>query len=66
MLITKISSFTGVTHSREIPVTDEQYLDWENGRPIQYAMPHLSPDDREFIKTGITPEEWDTFWGENQ
>jgi hypothetical protein len=25
---------------------------------IQNAMPHLSVDDREFIMTGVTPEEW--------
>ena len=22
-------------------------------------MPHLSADDREFLMTGVTPEEWD-------
>jgi len=34
----------------------------ENGS-IQMAMPHLDADDREFIKTGITPEEWDKYCG---
>jgi hypothetical protein len=27
---------------------------------IQEAMPNLSADDREFIMTGITPEEWNS------
>jgi hypothetical protein len=26
---------------------------------IQEAMPNLTPDEREFIKTGITNDEWD-------
>ena len=32
---------------------------WESGAYIQDAFPSLSPEQREFIKTGITPEEWD-------
>lgn len=32
---------------------------YETGRaPIQVALRHLSADEREFIMTGITPEEW--------
>jgi hypothetical protein len=33
------------------------------GELIQNAMPHLSADDREFVKTGITGEEWDQLFG---
>ena len=44
----------------EIEVTQEQLSSWENGVLIQNAMPNLSADEREFIKTGITPEEWDS------
>jgi hypothetical protein len=32
--------------------------DWENGTLIQLAMPNLTPDQREFIMTGVTSEEW--------
>jgi hypothetical protein len=42
----------------DIDVTDEQMVAWRSGELIQKAMPHLSDDDREFIMTGITPEEW--------
>jgi hypothetical protein len=28
-------------------------------------MPNLSLDDREYIKTGVTPEEWKRFIGVN-
>ena len=59
MKITKISSFTGKVHTREIDVTDEQLRNWrEKGMLIQDAMPQVSDEDREFILTGTTPEEW--------
>ena len=59
MLIIRTSPFSGKTNSMEIEVTQEQISSWENGTLIQDAMPHLTPDEREFIKTGITREEWD-------
>lgn len=58
MLITKRSSLTGIISSREIDVTQAQLDNWASGTFIQNAMPHLSADDREFIMTGVTPEEW--------
>ena len=60
MLITKTSPFSGNTNVMEIDVTQEQIALWESGTLIQNAMPHLTPDEREFIKTGITSEEWDS------
>lgn len=59
MLISKRSELTGKFHTREIPVTEKQLSDWKSGMLIQLAMPRLSADDREFIMTGATPEEWD-------
>ena len=60
MLIIRTSPFSGNTNSMEIEVTQEQLSSWENGTLIQNAMPNLSADEREFIMTGITPEEWDS------
>ena len=60
MLITKTSPFSGNTNVMEIDVTQEQIALWESGTLIQNAMPNLSADEREFIMTGITPEEWDS------
>ena len=61
MLIIRTSPFSGNTNSMEIEVTLEQLRSWQvDGVLIQNAMPHLTPDEREFIKTGITPEEWDS------
>ncbi len=50
---------TGNTATREIPVTQAELDDWASGELIQNAMPSLSADDREFLMTGATPEEWD-------
>ncbi len=52
------SILSGVTRSRDIDVTEEEYDRWRSGMLIQRAMPHLSDVDREFIMTGITEEEW--------
>jgi len=58
MIIERRSFVSGQLRSREINVTPEQLRRWQNGELIQRAMPHLSADDREFIMTGVTPEEW--------
>ena len=58
MTITRKSPLTGITRSKEINVTEEQILAWEMGQLIQNAMPQLSADDREFVKTGMGS----TFW----
>lgn len=68
MRVTKRSPFTGNLNSMEIPLSCNEYLDahhkWENGMLIQDAFPSLTVDQREFIRVGITPEEWDNIHGE--
>jgi hypothetical protein len=59
MLVTMTSILSGKTTTRDINVEPEQVVAWQNGMLIQDAMPELAPSDREFIKTGITSEEWD-------
>lgn len=58
MLITRVSQQSGVQRTKDIPVTEDQITEWKSGTHIQRAMPNLSDDDREFIMTGIVPEEW--------
>jgi hypothetical protein len=55
--------FTGKTHTLNIPVTQDQIDKWNNGELIQKAMPNLTSDEREFIKTGVTKEEWEETFG---
>lgn len=60
MLITRKSMLTGVERTIDLPITIDQlnaYL--YEGALLQQAFPNLTPDQREFIHTGSTAEEWD-------
>lgn len=59
MQITRVSQVSGIERTMEIQVTQEQLDKWKEGEFIQWVMPHLTTDEREFIMTGITAEEWD-------
>ena len=63
MMITRTSPFTGMIHTKDILVTEEQLARWRGGERIQNVMPFLSADDREFIMTGITADEWNNTFG---
>ena len=61
MKITKRSDLTGSEHTMEIDVTHEQLDRYRTGGElIQVVFPDLTADEREFIMTGITAEEWST------
>lgn len=58
----------GVERDMDLPITQEQLDRYENGQGhIQDIFPRLTPDQREFIMTGITPEQWnETFPTEDE
>lgn len=58
MLIRKVSELTHEINEMELDVTEEQIRRWQAGEKIQNVMPHLTPAEREFIMSGITPYEW--------
>jgi hypothetical protein len=66
--ITRTSPITGITHTTNLDMTQVQYdaalVEWGSGTLIQNAFPTLDADQREFIKSGIPPHEWDEFYGE--
>ncbi len=64
MLIQRRSILTGKVRTRDIPVSEEQFSSWKDGVLIQDAMPHLSDEEREFILSGITSQEWDDEYGD--
>ena len=64
MLIERKSILSGNTNSMVLPITSTQLDRWTNGDLIQNVFPDLSADQREFLKTGITPEEWNQNFGE--
>ena len=53
--------FCGEIHCVEVPV--EGLLMWEQGTPIQRAMPNLSADEREMLISGICPDCWRKTFG---
>ena len=50
----------------DLNVTEAQLSRWEAGELIQNVFPDLSPDDREFLMTGVTAEEWAEFVGDDE
>lgn len=64
MLITRKSVMSGTTRTRNLNVTQEQLDKWNNGGLIQNVFSHLSREDREFLQTGMTQEEWDAVTSE--
>ena len=58
MQITRTSMLTGKTNTLDLSVTVEQLAEYEAGAFLQDVFRHLPPPEREFIKSGITPEEW--------
>lgn len=60
MLITRKSILSGIVRTLEIPIEEDALHRWERGDDlIQNIAPQLTPDQREFIMTGVTQEEWD-------
>ena len=54
------SVLTGQVSSMVLEITEVQLYAWAvEGMVIQNAMSNLSPEEREFLMTGIRSEEWD-------
>jgi hypothetical protein len=64
MKITRTSQITGIERTLDLDITEEQYQRWESGELIQKVMPNLTEDEREFIITGISKEEWDEIFSD--
>ena len=66
MEITRKSMMSGITRTRDLPITAAQLAAWEAGTLAQNAFPNLSPSDREFLMTGTTDEEWNAAFAETE
>lgn len=64
MKITRKSQVSGIERTLDINITEEQLKRWESGEFIQRVAPHLTDNEREFIMSGITQEEWDNAFPE--
>jgi hypothetical protein len=59
MNVTRVSMVSGIEHTLDVPCTQAQLHAWAcQGVLIQVARPDVPAPLREFVKTGITPEEW--------
>ena len=58
MIIKRKSPVTGITRELDLPITHTQYAMWLKGTLIQDACPDLTPDEREFLISGVYGDEW--------
>ena len=49
----------------EITVPVKKIQEWQSGAYIQNVFPNLTPGERDFIKLGITPDEWDMIFSKD-
>lgn len=66
MEITRTSIVSGITRTRDLAITPEQWASFEAGAHIQHALGNLSESDREFILSGCTDEEWDAEFSDEE
>lgn len=66
MKITKTSPLTGKINTMDLDVTQAQMDQFADGAFVQVAFSNLNADEREFILTGITKEEWDATFPEEE
>jgi len=64
--VTKKSILSGKTNTMTLDITQEHLDMYEQvgGLLIQAVFPNLSAGEREFLISGITPEEWNKTFGE--
>lgn len=63
--IVRVSSISGIKRTKTMKLNPDDLRSYNKGEVnIQDAFPYLSADDREFIMTGITSEEWDNMFRE--
>ena len=60
----KQSVITGNHNSMVLPTRQGNLEHWvDTGTLVQDEFPHFDADQREFLITGILPEEWDAMFG---
>jgi hypothetical protein len=65
MLVTRKSIVSGKEHTMNLDVTEAQLQELQSPgrRMIQDIFPNLPADEREFLLSGTTPEEWKAIFG---
>ena len=59
MLVVKKSILSGKENTMDLDISKEQWERYLEGKEhVQNIFPNLNVDEREFLISGITPEEW--------
>ena len=65
--VSRKSPFTGQVNTITLNIGEDEYRlaesKWKAGAYIQDAFHMLDADEREFLMTGITPDEWTRVFG---
>jgi hypothetical protein len=62
--VTATSTLSGNLNTLELHVSQERIVVWlQGGTLIQDAFPELNAQQREFMLTGTTQDEWDDVFG---
>lgn len=65
MNIIRISKLNGQVNSMKLDITPAQFARYEKGvELVQDIFPNLSNEEREFLISGITPDQWRETFGE--
>ena len=68
--VTRTSPFSRKVNTMTFNVSQDEFnaalARYEAGALLQNAFPMLDAGEREFIKTGITPQEWDALFGSEE
>ena len=64
MRYSKQSTISGKVNTMDLPITPAQIHEWQRGGGyIQEVFPQLDANQREFLISGSTPEEWEELFG---
>ena len=53
-----------ITVKANIHDISQAWWNWEHGMLAQQAFHFMSPDERDFLITGLTPEQWNLMFGD--
>ena len=66
MIVQRISILDGKQYEMDLPIKPEDLVEYLDGKGhVQDIFPYLTAEQREFIMSGITPEEWNKIFGES-